>query len=589
MKYNDYVLKFFVKGGCAVKKCISILMSLILALSSVALFATSASAVEESLTVNATSNITQLFPGSSMKISPDAEKVTVTYWYNVQDYALLNCEFVLKYDKEYLEYDTTEGVNEKPGNNGNVALFIKPAIDDNGNVRGVIYNTNPASYEGGAIKANFTDLTGSNDCEGKTAFVSVTFKVLKNSGETTVNLDLRTLGFLESDGNNMKPHYLVFQNQLKEDHPEFITDKSYSVAYEGDYNENYVPRVKDENLRIGMNLSLSVNLTTSFFLTAESVGEMTDPTLNIYYSDSFSTVNKDLTGTKVTINNVEYYRFIYEGINPQRMHDEYALTVTASENGIIHYNTDTKSVRNYIYTALQNPQNSKWYRIFTDLLFYGSNCQIYKGYYADDLIKSGLEEEPYASNTDLQAIVTEENTKISNDEVSADNYYLRTVNDGEFSDVDNPQAEYKGVQLVLGNIITMRYNFNIADTAGKSVRVVRYANNNGEKGTKLKTTYIPAEKFEKYRDGYYISFKELSAHQMRDFVYFTVVDSEKNPIGNTTRFSVESELAIRRNYYQTNCSALSEAQRTATKKLIDLEKTMILYGDAVIEYLNNTN
>ena len=51
------------------KKCISVLLCLILAFSSVSLFAVSASAAENILTVNATSNIPELFPGSSMEIS----------------------------------------------------------------------------------------------------------------------------------------------------------------------------------------------------------------------------------------------------------------------------------------------------------------------------------------------------------------------------------------------------------------------------------------------------------------------------------------------------------------------------------------
>ena len=153
------------------KKCISVLLCLILAFSSVSLFAVSASAAENILTVNATSNIPELFPGSSMEISSasGSDQVTVTYWYNTKNYCMLNCEFTLTYDRNYLEYDHTDNVNEKLNEKDKlVPLFVKNAFVD-GEPEGIIFNTNPASFaEGniGAIKANCTNTNGYDVCEG---------------------------------------------------------------------------------------------------------------------------------------------------------------------------------------------------------------------------------------------------------------------------------------------------------------------------------------------------------------------------------------------------------------------------------------
>ena len=79
---------------------------------------------------------------------------------------------------------------------------------------------------------------------------------------------------------------------------------------------------------------------------------MTDLRMNIKYSDDYSTVDKDLTYSEVTVDGVEYYKFVYEGVNPQRMYDEYKVTVSANDNGIPHYRTETKGVKSYIYIFL---------------------------------------------------------------------------------------------------------------------------------------------------------------------------------------------------------------------------------------------
>lgn len=569
------------------KKCISVLLCLILAFSSVSLFSVSASAADKILTVNATSNIPELFPGSSMEISSDSgsDQVTVTYWYNTKDYCMLNCEFTLTYDRNYLEYDHTDNVNEKLNKRGKlVPLFVKNAFVD-GEPEGIIFNTNPASYvEGdtGAIKANCTNTTGYDVCEGKSAFVSVTFNVKKYSGETNVNLQLKTMGFRKEDETSVNPVYLVQKSRIVEDSPvEYVADKSYSVAYAGQYNEDYVPVVNnDKNLEISMNLELAVNLKTSFYVKKAAVGDMTDLRMNIKYSDDYSNVDKDLTYNEVTVDGVDYYQFVYEGVNPQRMHDEYTLTVSADDNGIPHYRTETKSVEKYIYDAFMDSKNSKWYAIFVDLLNYGSAGQTFKGYHADSLINRNLI--GYRNISNLRPVIDAENAKLDCP-VRALNDYIREVNDDKFRKIDNPEAEYKGIQLVLGSVIAMKYHFNIADPKGKYVRVMHYDNNGVEVSNPV---YISADEFLSENGHYAVMYKDLKANQMRDLVYFTVVNSEKEPIGNTTRFSIASEYFIRNNQME-NPGSLSESDKEYVQELVAYEKAMMIYGDSVISYLKN--
>ena len=569
------------------KKCISALLCLILAFSSVSLFAVSASAAENILTVNATSNIPELFPGSSMEISSasGSDQVTVTYWYNTKNYCMLNCEFTLTYDRNYLEYDHTDNVNEKLNKRGKlVPLFVKNAFVD-GEPEGIIFNTNPASFaEGniGAIKANCTNTNGYDVCEGKSAFVSVTFNVKRNSGETNVNLQLKTMGFRKEGETTVNPVYLVSKSQIVKNSPvEYVADKSYSVAYAGPYNEKYVPVVdNDKNLEISMNLELTVNLKTAFYVKKAAVGDMTDLRMNIKYSDDYSTVDKDLTYSEATVDGVEYYKFVYEGVNPQRMYDEYKVTVSANDNGIPHYRTETKGVKSYIYKALTDSKNQKWYTIFVDLLNYGSAGQTFKGYHADSLINRNLI--GYRNISNLKPVIDAENAKLDCP-VTALNDYIREVNDDKFRKIDNPEAEYMGIQLVLGSVIAMKYHFNIADPAGKYVRVLHYDSN----GNKVSDpVYIPAEEFLSENGHYAVMYKDLKANQMRDLVYFTVVNSEKESIGNTTRFSIASEYFISNNQME-NPGSLSESDKEYVQELVAYEKAMMIYGDSVIFYLKN--
>ena len=140
-----------------------------------------------------------------------------------------------------------------------------------------------------------------------------------------------------------------------------------------------------------------------------------------------------------------------------------------------------------------------------------------------------------------------------------------------------------GIQLVLGSVIAMKYHFNIADPAGKYVRVLHYDSN----GNKVSDpVYIPAEEFLSENGHYAVMYKDLKANQMRDLVYFTVVDSEKKPIGSTTRFSIVSEYYIRKNQME-NPGSLSDSDKEYVQELVAYEKAMMIYGDSVIFYLKN--
>ena len=565
------------------KKIVSILLCVVLAFSSVSLFAVSASAAEEdTLKVNVTSNVPELFPDSSSEVSLSEGTVTVTYWFNTPDYDMLDAQFVLTYEREFLKYNDDNGVNRS----NRKSLIIRSALDDSGLTDGVTVNTNPDSYKDntvtGAIKGNCTNAQNGYDTRenARKAFISVTFNTLK-AGETTVHLDLVVMGFRHKDSpKSSEPLFLVKGSNLIKDSNNnpavpFVTDDSYTAAYAGTFNEKYIPAVPDENIRILSSLTLSLNLTMTFYVKKDSLTGMTDPYITVVYTDSEDPeldVNKTIYGEEVTKGETDYYAFVYKGVNPQRMQDLYTVTIYASKNGIIHYNTAQKGVSSYIYGGFGH-DDARWYPIYVDLLNYGSAAQIYKGYHADSPINAGL-----SGMTDISNVVAAENAKIAN--LTATDYYNGIVEgDPDFQVFEKPLVTYEGVNLEFGTVISMNYYFNTNNTDnldGIKVKVSQYSNNNGEKDELMNEEIITSDHFLTKNNKYYVSYSAMNAHQMNDLVYFTVLDSNNNPISNTTRFSVESEVA-----YRMHTANPSEE----ISQLIDVEKAILVYGNSAKEMI----
>ena len=549
------------------KKLISVLLCVVLAFSCVSLFTVTASASNSLLTINVKSNVTDLFPETSTTVNKDSGKVTVTYWLNTPYYNLLNCEFILTYDKTALTYDLTEDVNQKTEGRKTIPLILKSIVDDDSG--SIAYNPAPDSYAKntttGAVLLNCTNKETYETSGGKKAFVSVTFKINPDaSGSADVYLNVKTLGFLISDKTSNTPQYLVKKSAAVAGSTNmYVTDDSYAAAYEGDFNEAYIPMVVDDTLKITTSLTLWMNLKVTYYVKKELIGTMTDPYVTVKFGD----VNEKIDGVLKTENGIEYYTFEYNGVCPQRMYDQYEVTVFASDNGILHYHTETKGVASYIYEGFDYDPES-FFPVYVDLLNYGSAAQVQMNYHADSLVNEKL-----ANYQKLNDVIQAENQKRS--DLVANNYMQKIVTeDSAFPQVSDPSVTNVKINLTLDNSISMNYKFNLDNPQGTKVRIRQYANNNGARGNNYKREQIVnASDYVQGTDQFIVSYKGMSATEMRDLVYFTVLDSNDNPIGNTTRFSIESEIALCRQ------DDIDYPNNAAIKKLLDLEETMLLYGD----------
>ena len=121
----------------------------------------------DKLVVTAKSNIT---PTYTQSFDPTTGQVTVTYWIQMTEKYMINAQWTMSYDKEYLTIDTTKGVNTDSKGKKNLMFRVTESA-------GTIVNTDPESMPKGGIKANASDLDGYdlNDEGKRIPFVSVTF------------------------------------------------------------------------------------------------------------------------------------------------------------------------------------------------------------------------------------------------------------------------------------------------------------------------------------------------------------------------------------------------------------------------------
>ena len=211
------------------KKFVSVLLAVIIAVSSIACVASfSASAEENKFTVTADSNF---FPQRSQSFDASTDTLTVSF-YIKSDQLMYNSQWNLFFDQEALAYDDTDGVNQ-------TGIYFE------GDLIGYTLNISPVAIEDGYIintgKADIGEIHGNNsnaypvyelkrEDNSKIGFVTVTFKVLDPTKDTTVYLELVEL--LTNKGQIYK-----FSSQNVDD--SLMTFETQSSVYAGNYNPDY--------------------------------------------------------------------------------------------------------------------------------------------------------------------------------------------------------------------------------------------------------------------------------------------------------------------------------------------------------------
>lgn len=212
------------------KKIVSLLIALILTVSCITCAASFSAAAEDGkFSVTATSNF---FPERTETFDASTDTVTVSF-YIKSDQMMNNSQWNLYFDETVLAYDDTDGVNQT------AVYYEGEHLYDE-------YNIAPAAKEYGAIintqKTDVGEIHGNNSnaspvyklkrADGeKIGFITVTFKVLDPTRDTTVYLELVEL--LTNEGQIYK-----FSSQQVDD--SLMTFDTQSSVYEGYYDPDYV-------------------------------------------------------------------------------------------------------------------------------------------------------------------------------------------------------------------------------------------------------------------------------------------------------------------------------------------------------------
>ena len=261
------------------KKFVSILLAVILTVSSIACVASfSASAADSKLSVTASSNF---FPERTETFNADTDTLTVSF-YIKSDQLMYNSQWNLYFDSEVLAYDDTDGVNQTgvyfDGELLGYDLNISPVAIEDGYIintgkvdNGVIHGNNSNAYPVYELK---------REDNSKIGFVTVTFKVLDPTRDTTVYLELVEL--LTNKGQIYK-----FSSQNVDD--SLMTFETQSSIYSGTYNPDY--ENKDEHLIGDLNDDGFIDVSDAVIVQKWTSGRITLDERQTYVGD----VNDDGT------------------------------------------------------------------------------------------------------------------------------------------------------------------------------------------------------------------------------------------------------------------------------------------------------
>ncbi|MBR1482238.1 MAG: hypothetical protein IJ598_04610 [Ruminococcus sp.] len=506
------------------RKTIALILCLVLALSSVSLFAVSASAAENDVTINVTSNVPELFPASTTVVDGDSNQVTVTYWINTTNYDIVNTQFYLTYDNEVLSYDATEGVNKS----GSTYKIVKPALEYGGLVQ---INLNAKwDVEGKTcIRGNSTSVDSYyNAGSGRMGFISVTFNLRddRTVNEANVNLDMQVIQVRPvSDRDLAKPSipsYFVQNGEIVKNDVEYVSDSTYALAYEGGYNEQYLPGpCYDADLKASLT-SLAFNTGIAVYMQVNKtvLNGYTDPYMVFNYVDYFGNdIEKVVTAYEDAGTT---YNFRIDGILPQMMTTEISGVLHAEKNGVEYYgDARVDTIHDYIGRGLAAVGNNNSYAnlrtLLIDLANYGAEVQKYLNYKTDHLANEGFDAyQQYATAT----VAPEYQRDFA--------YAPAEAADG---------TAWKTTSLALGDVIKTNAYFTTDSITGKTVKVTYY-NAKGEAVEKIFTT----EEIQKDKNGYYVNFVGLFPQQMDEPAYFTVYNADGKSCSPTMKYTINSYL-----------------------------------------------
>lgn len=271
------------------KKLVSLLLAVVLAFSCVAGIASfSASAADDGkFAVTVDSNF---FPERTERFSAEDDIITVSY-YIKSNQMMYNSQWNLYFDPEVLAVDETDGVNFDyyvDPDTGETEMLSNARISPVAAEYGAIINTGKIAF--GEIHGNNSNANPvyalKTSSDSKVGFITVTFKVLDPTKDTTVELELVEL--LTNKGQ-------IYKFSSPEEGVDLTEFETQSSVYTGTYNPDYVNPEKTPDYMIGdVNFDGSVDVLDAVIIHKYTVDKTELDVLQEYVADVNDDENIDV-------------------------------------------------------------------------------------------------------------------------------------------------------------------------------------------------------------------------------------------------------------------------------------------------------
>ncbi len=325
------------------------------------------------------------------------------------------------------------------------------------------------------------------------------------------------------------------------------------VACGDSYVDSYVDALPEEVVLpggtgtltfAGASLALQSDLTMNIGIHKDVIKSGNYTNLRVEVSmydvkfDQLNTSYYDATNYVVSGN---YILCSLTGNSPRKMNDTITMKMYATYEGVEYCAEMTTSVAAYCYKTFEtSSSNLKLMAVIADLLNFGAAHQTYTGYNTANLVNATMTEDQkaYASSYDLGLV--------------------NNLN-AQYSVLEGATASFAGAMVSLTEKVEVQFYVSVKDLSGVTLKIVC-------DGT---TFTLKEDQFVAYGNFYIVTFTGLQAKQLRSLMYATLY-RDGVAISNTLQYSVES-------YAFANINATD-------KKLVELLKTMMYYGDSANNY-----
>ncbi len=314
--------------------------------------------------------------------------------------------------------------------------------------------------------------------------------------------------------------------------------------------EVLVPTV-DKEITIGHTLNLASDISVNFVVSGAAFEGFDMDTVYAecrYYDYVGNERGEERVIILNPVPNGKYYYFTLEGLTAVHMTNELTTVIYGTKDGQPYYSpTDTYSIADYAYSQLGKEGVADSLKtLCADLLRYGTNAQIYKGYRTDALADSAMSDAHRAYLSDIDN-VTFGNT----------NLYL--------NDLEIAPVAWVGKALNLDSKVELKFIFNAKNYDGELSELNLQVAYTDAKGNPKTATVDHCEVYNENLGYYSFTLDTLLAAELRSVVSVQVY-AGGTPVSCTLQYSADT--------YGNN--------KTGT--LLDLCKALFAYSDSAKAY-----